>query len=153
SRFVEMRPKRRFRSAERKDRTRTLIEANEHLRKHIARELHDDIGQRLSLLSIRLGLLQQLQAIKDPGGNLVEFLRDLDTLISDVHHLSHNLHSSRIEHLGLESGLQEIVSNLSKTCNIRIDLDAKNILRDLPSGFALCFLRIAQESLNNAIKH
>jgi len=130
-----------------------MIEANEHMRRHFARELHDDIGQRLSLLSIKLGSLRQFHGTDDPGGSLAESLRDLDTLISDVHHLSHSLHSSRIEHLGLVSALHEACERLPETCSLHIELTAGSVPENLPPGFALCFFRVAQESLNNAIKH
>lgn len=154
SRFVTGRSTRSSREeVARRDLAQKLIEANEHMRRHIARELHDDIGQRLSLLSIKLGLLQQFQVIDDPGGNLAESLRDLDSLISDVHHLSHSLHSSRIQHLGLEAALQEICERLPDACRMKIDLITGDLPERLPPSFALCFFRIAQESLNNAIKH
>ena len=130
-----------------------LIEANEDICKHLARELHDDIGQRLSLLSIRLGLLRQLHVVDDPDDNLGESLRDLHTLISDVHYLSHSLHSSRIEHLGLDVALREIFARLQESHGTHIDFFEGNIPRRLAPGFALCFFRIAQESLNNAIRH
>jgi signal transduction histidine kinase len=130
-----------------------LIEADEDIRRHIARELHDDIGQRLSLLSIRLGLLQQLHVVDDPDDSFAESLRDLNTLISDVHNLSHSLHSSRIEYLGLDLALREIFKQLRESHGTHIDFLARNIPRRLPPGVALCFFRIAQESFNNAIKH
>jgi signal transduction histidine kinase len=130
-----------------------LIEADEDIRRHIARELHDDIGQRLSLLSIKLGLLQKLHIVDDPDDSFAESLRDLNILISDVHYLSHSLHSSRIEHLGLDAALREILKRLHESHGTHIDFFARNIPRRLPPGVALCFFRIAQESLNNAIKH
>jgi signal transduction histidine kinase len=129
------------------------IEASEDIRRYIARELHDDIGQRLSLLSIKLALLQQLHTVDDSDGNLAGSLRDLDILISDVHSLSHSLHSSRIERHGLASALREIFSRLQESYGTHIDFFESNIPDKLPPGVALCFFRIAQESLNNAIKH
>ena len=141
------------RGAATRTRAQKLIEANEHMCRHIARELHDDIGQRLSLLSIRLGVLQQSQTIEDPGGNLAGSLRDLDTLISDVHRLSHSLHSSRIEHLGLHAALRELFERLQECFGTHIEFMARDIPENLQPGIALCFFRIAQESLNNVIKH
>jgi signal transduction histidine kinase len=152
-RFSVHRKKSPRRDAAGRDHAQTLIEANERIRRHIARELHDDIGQRLALLSIKLDLFRQLQRIDDPNGNLAELRRDLDTVISDVHHLSHTMHSSGIEHLGLKAALQELLARLSEPCNMHFDFVARGVPEDLPSGFTLCFFRIAQESLNNAIKH
>ncbi len=139
--------------AARMQHARQMIEAGESIRRHIARELHDDIGQRLSLLSIRLALLQQSHAVDDPHDNLGESLRDLDALISDVHYLSHSLHSSRIEHLGLVPALRECFGRFLESYGTHIDFFQKNLPDKLPAGFDLCFFRIAQESINNAIRH
>ena len=136
-----------------REHARKLVEAREDAYRFIARELHDDIGQRLSLLSIKLGMLQQLQEISDPGGNLAESLRDLDVLISDVHRLSHSLHSSRIESIGLVHTLKDACERVSGTCNKHIEFVAEDIPGDLPPTIVLCFFRVAQESLNNAVKH
>jgi signal transduction histidine kinase len=149
--FATVRPKQT--AASNRKHAQKLIEATEDVRRHIARELHDDIGQRLSLLSIRLGSLQQLHVVDDPDNNLEESLRDLGILISDVHHLSHSLHSSRIEHLGLDAALREIFGRILKSYGTHIDFFVENVPRRLGPGFALCFFRIAQEAVNNAIRH
>jgi signal transduction histidine kinase len=135
--------------------TRRLISAGEDERRHIARELHDDLGQRLSLLSVQLGSFNHLPATEylDSRPNFSDSLQELNTLISDVHDLSHRLHSSKLEHLGLAAALKEMCQQLSHRHGIQINLHASELPADLSRDMSLCFYRIAQESLNNAVKH
>ncbi len=132
-----------------------LIRTIEEERKHIARELHDDIGQRLSLVSVHLGSLNYLRTTEasDYESDLVDIRRELDSVIADVHNLSHSLHSSKLEHLGLEAALEELCMKISRRHDIQLDLQARSVPSDLNSDVALCFYRVAQEALNNVIKH
>jgi signal transduction histidine kinase len=135
--------------------SRRLIDANEDERRHIARELHDDIGQRLSLVSVHLGLLgNQLSA--DAVGNWTDMdsaAQDLDAVISDVHNLSHRLHSSRLEHVGLKAAMKELCQQISQRHGLEIELHAEGTERSMPHDVSLCFYRVAQEALNNVVKH
>src|SRR2546423_12871133 len=94
--------------------TGRLINVAEEERKHLARELHDDIGQRLSLLAVSLDVLKQ-----EPGSpesiqeKLEDALTELRELATDVHNLSHRLHSSKLQHLGLPAALKEICRQLA----------------------------------------
>jgi signal transduction histidine kinase len=135
--------------------TGRLIDATEEEQRHIARELHDDIGQRLSLVSVQLGVfgnrppLDAFQNRSDLDSSVVE----LDTIVSDVHSLSHRLHSSKLEHLGLKAAMNDLCQQIAKRHGLEITLQAEVIPRSLPRDVALCFYRVAQESLNNVIKH
>jgi signal transduction histidine kinase len=135
--------------------TRKLIKASEDERRHLARELHDDIGQRLSLVAIQLSSLNRHLAAddSDSDSDLKDSLRELDILISDVHNLSHSLHSSKLEHLGLGAALKEMCQQIAQRHDLQIDLDPKDVPTDLRPDVALCFYRVAQEALNNAVKH
>jgi signal transduction histidine kinase len=135
--------------------TGRLIKASEDERRHLARELHDDIGQRLSLVSAQLGSLNQLRAADAPDvdSDFKDSLRELDTLITDVHNLSHSLHSSKPELLGLEAALKEMCHNISQRQGLQVEFESKGELEDLNSEIAFCFYRVAQEALNNVIKH
>lgn len=128
--------------------TRRLIKAGEDERRYIARELHDDLGQRLSLIAIQLA-----QDSKNNEGNTNESLHELDTVISDVHNLSHSLHSTKLEHLGLNAAIGELCRKLSQRYDLEIVLQPNEVPVDLSPDVALCFYRVAQEALNNAIKH
>lgn len=127
-----------------------LINAAEEERKRLARELHDDIGQRLSLVSIELDLMKQTAGPN--GSTLNPTLQQLDEIISDIHGLSHRLHSTRLQVLGLEAALRDLCQQLQKQFNLRIDFSATS-LPSLQPDLALCFYRVAQEGLSNCVKH
>jgi signal transduction histidine kinase len=135
--------------------TMRVINISEEERRHIARELHDDIGQRLSLISSHIDLLHTQQKAGNLGEehNLKEPLAELNTLILDIHELSHSLHPSKLEHLGLKIALAELCRQLSGKHNLQIDLRTDQIPATLNSDISLCFYRIAQEALNNVIRH
>lgn len=131
-----------------------IINAGEEERKRIARELHDDIGQRLSLLSIGLEGANQKDGNEAHGHECWDDpLLQLDEIITDVHNLSHQLHSNKLQHLGLEAALKEVCTQLAKQHHIQIELAADNIQPQPPEEVALCFYRVAQEALKNAVKY
>jgi PAS domain S-box-containing protein len=135
--------------------TRRLLATQEEERKRIARELHDDIGQRLSLLMMELDLLKNEMPVDRTleQTKIHSLLSQLDELISDVHNMSHELHSSKLQHLGLSVALKEICRRVSTQRQVAIELKADPILHPLPEGVALCFYRVAQEALSNAVRH
>jgi PAS domain S-box-containing protein len=131
-----------------------LIQAQEEERQRVARELHDDIGQRLSLLMI--GLEQIRHSLPETVTKDKEFsglVHQADELVTDVHALSHQLHSSKLQHLGLAVALRELCSQISRQHHIQIDFFTTDRSQHLPEGAALCLYRVAQEALNNVVKH
>jgi len=135
--------------------TRRIISGTEEERRRIARELHDDIGQRLSLISIQLGvhLNQLLENGEQVSAELSDSVRDVDALVTDVHNLSHQLHSSKLEHLGLRFALRELCQQMSDRHELPIEFNIDQGSVRLPQDVSLCFYRVAQEALNNVIKH
>ncbi len=131
-----------------------LINAQEDERKRIAIELHDDLGQRLSLLAVGVEELDR----NLPGRMIAEreilagLKHDADQLISVLHDLSHRLHSSSFQHLGLVGGLRGVCRTIAQQHHINVDLNAEKVDK-LPYELSLCLFRIAQEALNNAVKH
>jgi signal transduction histidine kinase len=131
-----------------------LIEAQEQERGRIARELHDDIGQRLAVLGIGLSQLQQSLPDSTERNNFIEELRSQTTEIaSDIQSLSHELHSSRLSFLGLVSAMRTFCMEFSEQQKVTIDLEADDLQVPIPPDTSLCFFRILQEALSNAAKH
>jgi PAS domain S-box-containing protein len=132
-----------------------LIDAQEQERARISRELHDDFSQRLALLGIGLG---QLWKTLPPGAmeareSVLEMLRGIKALSSDLHTLSHELHSSRLEHVGLVSALHGLCREMSEKYRIEVHLSDSDLRLDMPKDVALCLFRVAQEALGNVVKH
>ena len=134
--------------------TARLIQAQEDERRRLARELHDDIGQRLSMLMIDLEHINcHLPVISGAQfGDLAGALQRMDELISDVHQLSHHLHSSKLQYLGLKAALRELCQQLTSQHGIEIRQELEN-LGDLSPEVQLCLYRVAQEALSNVAKH
>jgi PAS domain S-box-containing protein len=134
---------------------RKLIEAHEEERTWIARELHDDINQRVALLSLQLG-----QWAQHPPNSWVEVThhisdvrQELSDLGKDIQALSHRLHSSKLEYLGLGAAASGFCRELSEQQKVEIDFSHTGIPRSLPKEISLCLFRVLQEALQNAIKH
>jgi PAS domain S-box-containing protein len=135
--------------------SRKLIEAHEDERTWLARELHDDINQRIALLAVELGYIEQsprLSAIVRHR-RLKEIRNRVSGLGKDVQALSHRLHSSKLEYLGLAVAAAGFCKELSEQQNVEIDFTANDIPRTLSQETSLCLFRVLQESLQNAVKH
>ena len=130
---------------------RKLIEAHEEERTRIARELHDDIVQRVALLTIEL----QQTADETTGvqNHIREVCRRLSDLGGDIQTLSHRLHSSKLEYLGLVGAAKSFCHELSEQRNVRIEFKHSDIPSAIPKEISLCLFRVLQEALQNAIKH
>jgi PAS domain S-box-containing protein len=134
--------------------SRRLIEAHEQERTWVARELHDDITQRLALTAIELDWLKQ-----NPPSS-VEFLDRVDAvskrvseLVSDTQSMAHRLHSSKLEYLGLGGATEGFCKELAKKHDVEIDFHQTGPLAQLPQDVSLCLFRVLQEALSNALKH
>lgn len=129
-----------------------LINAQEEERSRLARELHDDVTQRLALLAIDAG--REERTSSGPGGTAMRRMREgLVRLSEDVHALSYRLHPSILEDLGLIEALKSECERFSRACSIRLEATAKDIPEKLPRDMALCLFRIAQEGLRNTARH
>jgi PAS domain S-box-containing protein len=132
-----------------------LIDAQEEERSRIARELHDDISQRLAMLALNLdGLMDSLPnsvtKIRKKVGKTRKAVEDLGT---DIRALSHGLHSFSLEHFGLATAARGLCKELSERQGVEIECHFKNIPEDLREDISLCLFRVLQEALQNAIKH
>jgi signal transduction histidine kinase len=154
--LVIQRQKLKQSGAQLKELSRHLINVQEEERKRIARELHDDFGQRLTGLQIELQVLtRQEWPIESDGGveKLKELFANLSELTRDMQHLSHGLHSDTLQYLGLEGALKDLCLQIARQHRIAVDLRTTEFLGPVPSAIALCLYRVAQEGLNNTAKH
>lgn len=130
--------------------TRKLIEAQEKERARIGRELHDDINQRLALLSLELGELRENPADLQP--RLEDFRKRMSDISDDVQALSHDLHSSKMEYLGVVAGIRSWSREFAERNKMEIDFrsDASSVL---PAEVGFTLLRVVQEAMFNALKY
>jgi PAS domain S-box-containing protein len=135
--------------------TGRLISAQEEERARIARELHDDFSQRLALLGIGLGQLWKKLSPNEveQRESVLEMLRGTKEMSSDLHTLSHQLHSSKLEHVGLEPALHGLCKDFSQKYKMEVHFTGCECPLGVPKGVALCLFRVAQEALGNVAKH
>ena len=132
-----------------------LIEAQEQERSRIARELHDDIGQRLSLLVVELERLQQ-NSYDTPAEVCVridELRKQALEIVTDVQSLSHELHSSKLEYLGIVPAMRGFCKELSQQQRVEIDFQSHDVPNPVSHDISLCLFRVLQEALHNSVKH
>ena len=131
-----------------------LIDAHEQDRIRLARELHDDVAQRLSLLSLELDVLHdKLKDAHEDRARVDALSRIAKELASDVHQFAHQLHPARLRQLGLEEAIRGFCRELSSAHRIAIDVGIHSLPSPLPPEVTLCLYRVTQEALQNVIKH
>jgi PAS domain S-box-containing protein len=132
-----------------------LLQTQETERGRIARELHDDLGQSLALLSVEMDLLRQkpCESAAQLKGRIQELSTRVKQLSSSVHELSHKLHPSKVKQLGLVAAVRAVCRELAQTHGVPIDFTQRQVSDKLPEDTALCLYRIVQEALRNVIKH
>lgn len=134
--------------------TKRLMEAQEEERKRISRELHDDIGQRVALLALELDFIQQQLANQDKlRERVAQMQASASELGTDLHHLSHALHSSKLKHLGLEAALRDLCHRMSSKQPLAVELTCGKQTKIVPEDEALALYRVAQEALTNVLRH
>lgn len=134
---------------------RRLIEVQEQERAWIARELHDDINQRIALLAIELEKWDQhlLPSALDTHDHIREVHHRLSDLARDIQALSHRLHSSRLDYLGIVVAASSFCKELCQQQKVEIDFTHAGVPQHVPKEISLCLFRVLQEALQNAVKH
>jgi signal transduction histidine kinase len=134
--------------------TAGLITAQEEERKRIARDLHDDLNQRLAMLTVELETLE-----RNPPRSR-EFMRRLEsvrlriaTISDDIRQTAHQLHPSTVDHLGLSAAMRSLCADVAKRENIQVHCRERNVHTEVPPDIALCLYRVAQEAIHNVVKH
>lgn len=135
-----------------RDLTGHLFTAHEEERQHLARELHDDVSQRLSLLEM---LLHEIRGTdqKTDMEKLESARQQLSTLNTDVRQISHRLHPAILNDLGLSAALQALVKEFGQRENMPATYSTDHLPESWPPEAATTIYRIAQEALRNVSKH
>ncbi len=135
--------------------TGRLITAQEEERARIARELHDDFSQRLALLGIGLGQLWKKLSPEDvlQRAGVAEMLKATREMSTDLHTLSHQLHSSKLEHVGLAPAISGLCKEMGQKYNVEVEFIDNTAALSIPKDVALCLFRVSQEGLGNVVKH
>ena len=132
---------------------RRLIEAHEAERSWIGRELHDDINQRLALLAIELDRWSQHASTNELTEQVRHARARITEIAEDVQGLSHRLHSSKLDYLGLATAAKSLCRELSEKTKVEIVFEHAGIPHTLSKEVSLCLFRVLQEGLQNAVKH
>jgi PAS domain S-box-containing protein len=135
--------------------SRKLMEAEEQERARIARELHDHIGQRLALLSVEVQQVKEI--VPDASVELRNRIDELEKwtldITTDVQAVAHQLHSSKLEYLGLAAAARSFCAELAQKQKVDINFTHGGIPLTVPPEVSLCLFRVMQEALHNAVKH
>ena len=146
---------RQRRRAEQNQRLRAaMLNAEENVTRGLARELHDDITQRLAFLSMEIGRAVYDFSLDDP---LVAKLRSFQTRIQSateaVRQISHRMHPQVLDDLGLSAALEDLCAQTQKAGDLTVQFESRDIPEGIDTAIASCLYRVCQECLNNVLKH
>jgi signal transduction histidine kinase len=132
-----------------------LLTAQEEERRRLAREIHDDLSQRLAGLASKTGYLEQAAAREESlrTDQLKEVHTELVDLARDVRTLSRGLHPSMLEHLGLEDALRWECESFSKRTGVEVVFVSDEVPSDVRPQVGICLFRITQSALHNVQRH
>jgi PAS domain S-box-containing protein len=134
---------------------RRLMEAQEEERARLARELHDDVNQRLALLAVSLDGIANNSPVSQAHltEQITHIRKEVVTLSSDVQAISHRLHPARLDIMGLSATAEALCREVGDHYSMEIHLQTEGVPRSLSARTALSLYRVLQEALQNAIKH
>ncbi|HZR59271.1 MAG TPA: sensor histidine kinase [Terriglobales bacterium] len=139
----------------------SIIRAREDERKRIGRELHDDLGQEMASLGLEMSqTLQQCESLSLNSDiaramyqALYNFRSRVAYLTARIGEVSHQLHPTVLEHLGLSAAIDNLCSEFRSISHVQIQCSLRDIPRKISSDVSLCLYRITQEALHNIHKH
>lgn len=132
-----------------------LLTAQEEDRRRISRDLHDDINQRLAMLTMDLRRMEK-ESFADPGclRNEIRLVSEHLTAVSDdVRQMAYRFHPSILDDLGLVKAVRRLVEDFSSRTGIRSDYVHNDPVEALPDEITICIYRVVQESLSNVARH
>jgi signal transduction histidine kinase len=132
-----------------------LLDAQEEERKSISRDLHDEVGQALSLLLIDIGLLShRVTRIDEKAQDLIARIREVtEKTLETVRDMALLLRPSMLDDLGLVEAVQWCAREMSRRQGLEIEVHAQDIPKDVSDELKLCIYRVVQEALANAQRH
>ena len=136
--------------------TARLLNVHDNQQAEIARDLHDDLGQRVAALGMNLEMLWQKLPRKTRGLHQTEFdklLGQASQLQGSIRNISHRLHPSELDHLGLVVAVRQLADDFQRAQGVPIRFSTRNVPELLNRRIAVAFYRIAQEALTNARKY
>src|SRR5436190_4206926 len=136
-----------------RDLARRLIVSQEVERQRIARELHDDLSQKIALLNIEIEQLAGHLQSGEARARLRHLSLRAGEIATDVHNLSHELHPSKLQTLGLVAAVQSLCQDVSRQFGVDVAFTAGTLPKPIDEGVSLCLYRIAQEALHNVARH
>jgi two-component system sensor histidine kinase UhpB len=135
-----------------RDMSSSLIDAQEQERYRIARELHDDLGQELALMTVKLnGLVERAGEALKPG--LSDLNDQLSTISTTTREISHDLYPRQLEYVGLATAVKKLCEEVRRGNHFAVNLAMGNMPRHLESSVSLCLYRVAQETFHNVMSH
>jgi PAS domain S-box-containing protein len=134
------------------DVSRKLLEAHEQERTRIGRDLHDDIVQRLAMLSLELEGVQEDTLDAELRTRIGALVNQTKQIADDVQLMSHELHS-KIDHLGIVIAVKNFCKEFGERQKVEIDFESHDLPTGLPTELSLTLFRVLQEALRNAAKH
>ena len=129
-----------------------LLLAQEEERAWVARELHDDLIQRVAMLGHELGELERLGAGAGEPLRLAGIREELHDLASEIRRIAHRMHPTVLDHLGLPAALLQLAAEFGAQ-GLDVHVDADVGAEGVPADVATCLYRVAQEALRNALRH
>lgn len=135
--------------------SRRLIQAQEQESRRIARDLHDDVAQRLALLAIELEQLQTspLDSVSELRTRIESLREQMLEVSTNVQTMSHQLHSSKLEILGIVAAIRSFCKEFGEKQKVKIDFKIHDVPTAVPLELSVSLFRVLQEALHNATKH
>ena len=131
-----------------------LINAREEERSRLARDLHDDLSQKMALLSIEIERFRRTFPAEDNINHRLLTLQDkVEDISTDIRNISHKLHPVKLDHLGLAAAVNSLCRELDDANELKVDFHQEGELDNLPKEVSLCTYRIVQEALRNCTKY